>query len=312
MDKARNDYNQGIKAKYDNLNMLQDQSSTDYGRWTNDQNTARANRNDYVENFGNVPINTQGADSLKQAYGGNYQLEINNRKAKDPNDPLIPVLEQLRYEKINADPVLQKKYGATSGLPMGVPTKDTKQQDITNQANTAKAKQDAADAALNQAYKKKQMENIDTDNNIAQEKLGISKSKATTSGSGASSSSGGKKLTASQQDDQDYREFVSVYGNSDPLKVYSALESGMIGLDPKSKAYAGAKKMIANNLYNKLLGDYKGRYKDFAKILNQKYYKDRLGGEYYNKLIALADKEKKGSGSGTASTTDPYKFDVNR
>jgi hypothetical protein len=156
------------------------------------------------------------------------------------------------------------------------------------------------------------MENIDTDNNIAQEKLGISKSKATTSGSGASSSSGGKKLTASQQDDQDYREFVSVYGNSDPLKVYSALESGMIGLDPKSKAYAGAKKMIANNLYNKLLGDYKGRYKDFAKILNQKYYKDRLGGEYYNKLIALADKEKKGSGSGTASTTDPYKFDVNR
>jgi hypothetical protein len=295
VNQARNDYNQGIQNKYDQLNMLEGQANTEYGQWQNQQQMDRTARNDYTENTGYMPINAIPADDPLRGYSANYQLEINKRKAVNPNDPTIAVLEQLRAEKIAGNPALQKLYGTT--MPMGMQTADSKQQGIDNQAAAVKAQQDAASNALDQAYKKKQIENIDFDNNINQEKLGISKSKAASSGSGTSSG-GGKKLTPSQQDDQDYREFAAEYGNSDPLKVYSALTSGMIGLDPKSKAYALAKKDIQKNLYNKLLGDYKGRYTSFAKILNQQYYKDRLGLENYNKLIALADKEKGTTGTG--------------
>lgn len=59
-------------------------------------------------------------------YSGNYAEAIGRLKAANPNDPLIPYLEQARVEKIFNDPALLAKYGG------GFKTADQRQTDTDN------------------------------------------------------------------------------------------------------------------------------------------------------------------------------------
>ncbi len=53
---------------------------------------------------------------LEWAYGDDFAHEINKRREQNPEDPLIPMLEALRANKVLRDPSLLHEYGRAYGL----------------------------------------------------------------------------------------------------------------------------------------------------------------------------------------------------
>jgi len=61
-------------------------------------------------------MDEQTRRDLDNLYGKDYHAEINRRRNIDPNDPLIPVLEAARANKVLRDPSLFAKYGSQYGF----------------------------------------------------------------------------------------------------------------------------------------------------------------------------------------------------
>jgi hypothetical protein len=125
MNNARQDFQQNILNKYKNLEALGGLEETDYNR-------AYQQGRDYIQDTGYMPIDASLIDAnnpLRQYsdMGGGYQAEIDRRKAANPDDPLIPVLEALRWEKLQQNPDLMEQYGQGATAPLGLPTQATQE-----------------------------------------------------------------------------------------------------------------------------------------------------------------------------------------
>jgi hypothetical protein len=127
MERARQEHNQGLVNKYNALNALEALDNTGFNRHVSDREFDYKNLTNYITNTGYMPVNTSSiaADDPLRQYAsapGGYQGEIDRRKAINPNDPIIPVLEALRYETVMSDPKLMQQYGSTLKTPMGIQT----------------------------------------------------------------------------------------------------------------------------------------------------------------------------------------------
>jgi hypothetical protein len=125
MNQARTDFQQNILNKYKNLEALEGIEETDYSR---EYQQGR----DYISDTGYMPIDTsliEESNPLRQYsdMAGGYQAEIDRRKAANPDDPIISVLETLRWEKLQENPDLMEKYGQGATAPLGLPTQATQE-----------------------------------------------------------------------------------------------------------------------------------------------------------------------------------------
>jgi hypothetical protein len=311
MDRAREDYNQGIAQKYNALNALLGIDETEYGRYADNRDFNYKQKQDYTENTGYMPIDTSAipADSPLRRIT-DYQAEINKLEESDPGNPLINIYKALRYEKVMNSPELLEKYGGTLEIPLGYETLAKKSND------------------LNQEYIQTQIDNMNDDNARAWEEL----NKPSSSGSGSTLFNG---LSNTDVDNlttrwkalgkadalisrylgvpegtpyggdgngtgTNYNQFISNYSNEDGEDLYNYLVSGESELKPGSADYLKAIEYARDKYYNTIIDRWRGKYDELKKELasgvgegtpyaNPDYYKEVLGMERYNKLMALKD-----------------------
>lgn len=146
-EKARQDYENAYARYYDMLNALLRLDETEYGRYADDRAFTAQQMANYANITGYYPIDTSAipADHPLRQYSNDYAAEIARRRAINPDDPAIPILEALRYEKIMNDPELMKKYGDTLEIPMGYKTLATRSAEA---AALAEAEKTAFERAL--------------------------------------------------------------------------------------------------------------------------------------------------------------------
>jgi phage gp36-like protein len=213
-----------------------------------------------------------------------------------------------------SDPTLKAQYGNTVAMPV---------------LQTAAAKSTAFQEALAKAsqemdtkYKEASINNMNADN-LRQERLAnntiantaIDNARADAAASGSGS---GRKLTPTQQSAANYDGFISKYQDEDGEDIYNYLASGQSELKPGSSEYNKAVSYSRNKYYQTIIDrNNQGAYVDLQSILekgvkgNPDYYRQRLGSDNFNKLVALSKKDKadrekakkaQNSGSGTSGT----------
>jgi hypothetical protein len=145
-NRAADEYGNTFNRKLQAANLMIGQDNTGYNRNMDAYNADQSNRDYYTDVTGYAPIDTStiGTDDPLRKIP-DYAAEINKRKAVDPNDPMIPVLNALREEKIRNNPELFKLYGNTLTGNLGIKTAGTRASEA---AGTAAAEETAFDRAI--------------------------------------------------------------------------------------------------------------------------------------------------------------------
>ena len=145
MEKARQNYEGTYDKNFDMLNTLTGLDNTGYNRFSDDRSYSDNQMDKYTDATGHVPMDTSSIpqDSpLRQIQ--DYAAEIQKREAVNPNDPTIPMLKALRYEKVMNDPEMYKQYGSSVEVPMGYKTAQTRGAEATAEANAEQTTWDRA------------------------------------------------------------------------------------------------------------------------------------------------------------------------
>jgi hypothetical protein len=308
MDRARDDYNNALNNKYKNFDMLNTLSSDDYSHWKDKENANTNKWNSYVAATGYMPVDTSqiaADDPLRKI--PDYQAEINKRKKVNPNDPLIPVLVALRYEKIMNDPELMKQYGSTAQFTKGLATQDTVQQAYDNALNKdslnetkkmnewsitdAKADNARADRELTANIANMQADNARADTAGSS---GGSVNSKTASNNYAEATYNIQNAKNSDEFDSLYQELISdpeavkaqVGGSSNYYKLINTLRTSYVNYIKRFMASSPAQELLntfnGNPKYKEILGD-----AAFTALVNWAKTKDKSSSDDMAKLDGL-------------------------
>jgi hypothetical protein len=126
-----------------------------YGRDFSERQQGFNNNMAIGEATGYLPTNTMNVNNPwikdgKAVEGVDLQGIINAKKAINPNDPDIPLLDAARNLKIWSDPELMKKYGSTMSSNIGYETLSGKKVTADTANNNALAALKAAEQRYNQ------------------------------------------------------------------------------------------------------------------------------------------------------------------
>lgn len=151
-DSAYQRYQQEGNDMYNQLQALQGFDSTAYARNRDtiaDQQEERNRQDQIYQQLGYLnPYAGQQANPVTNQYAGNYQAEINRRRATaDPNDDaLIADLQAAQANKVFSDPQLLAKYGQQ----LGYMTQNARQQQSDNAYRDKQYADSRADTKFNQ------------------------------------------------------------------------------------------------------------------------------------------------------------------
>jgi len=233
MDERQNQYNMlAEKHKLEGLNYKQYQ---DLQRYEVEQHGTMLSPEMRQHISVYQSMDEQSRRDLDNLFGEDYHAEINRRRNINPNDPLIPVLEAARANKVLSDPELFAKYGSQYGFSSSA-IAERGQHFATQQKQYEALVQNIEKGEIEKAILSENFKSLPERNRLEllQMAANIEATKKQTALMGSTGGSGGTGTYAPEQQKAFQEDFKQAFSQISPYALLEAL------LGPDKESYKNA------------------------------------------------------------------------